>query len=89
MAVGTCRATARAWLLAHSYPLRRTGSSSMWHYHQSFLLDRYPSGVRMDQAGLAAAWVHGDSMIYRVFMMGTSPSSNAMILTTYTTTASW
>jgi hypothetical protein len=30
-----------------------------------FLLDRYPDGVRMDRAGLAAAWVHGDSMIYR------------------------
>ncbi len=29
-----------------------------------FLLERY-RGVRMDRAGLAAAWVYGDSMIYR------------------------
>ena len=30
-----------------------------------FLLDRYVGGVSMDGAGLAAARVHGDSMIYR------------------------
>jgi hypothetical protein len=30
-----------------------------------FLLDRHLGGVRMDRAGLAAALVHGDSMIYR------------------------
>jgi hypothetical protein len=45
------------------FPVSRSSVEKYVKLPSEFLIHRYSDAVRMDQAGIAAAWVHGNSMI--------------------------